>query len=311
MIMIIGLGLAGSAISQLGMTAGSHPDWKSLFVGFLTLLSIIVLSLIAPGFIRLIPILGGIVIGYVAAAILGMVDFSGVAAAQWIAPIPLYLPVRDYQFSLKVGLTMAPVALVTMAEHIGDHTTVGNITGKDLLRNPGLHRTLLGDGLATAAAAVLGGPPNTSYGENASVVGMTKVASVWVTGGAAVIAILLSFCGKFTALIDAIPSPVLGGASVMMYGFIAASGLRLLVRNHVNFGNLRVVAIVATMLVFGLGSAEWTIPFLGITFSGMSLAAIFGIILNRFLPQEIQITEETPWVKKLRRMMEDRQSAAR
>lgn len=304
MIVVIGLGLAGSAISQMGMSTGASPDLKDLVAGFITLLSIIILSLKAPGFLKLIPILGGIVIGYVAAMALGMVDFQTIAAAKWITPPEFIIPFRDYHFDFKVGLTMAAVALVTMSEHIGDHTTVGNITGRDLLSNPGLFRTLLGDGAATGLAAVIGGPANTSYGENASVLGMTKVASVWVTGGAAVIAMLLSFCGKLTAIIDAIPAPVLGGASVMMYGFIAASGLRLMIKNQVDFGNMRTVAIAATMLVFGLGQAEWHIPIVDITFSGMSLAAIFGVLLNQFLPQEILITSETPWVQKMRQKME-------
>lgn len=305
MIMIIGLGLASSAISQIGMNSGRTADLKSLAVAFITLLAIIIFSLRAPGFLRIIPVLGGIIVGYVAAVCLGMVDFSTVAAASWIAPPTFSLPFADYQPNLRVGLTMAPVALVTMAEHIGDHTTVGNITGKDLLEDPGLNRTLLGDGGATAIAALLGAPANTSYGENASVVGMTKIASVWVTGGAAVIAILLSFCGKFIALVNSIPSPVLGGASIMLYGFIAASGLRLIVKDKLDFGNMRVVAIAAVMLVFGLGNAEWHIPVLDITFSGMSLAAIFGVILNQFLPQELRISNDTPWVRKMREKMAD------
>lgn len=305
MIVIIGLGLAGSAISQMGMSAGANGGFKELIVGFITMLAIILLSLRAPSFLRLIPILGGIAIGYVAAILFGLVDFSGIAAASWIAMPDFSVPWRDYQLNFKVGLTMASVSLVTMAEHIGDHTTVGNITGKDLLKDPGLDRTLLGDGLATALAGLLGGPANTSYGENASVVGMTKVASVWVTGGAAVIAILLSFCGKFAALITSIPAPVMGGASVMMYGFIAASGLRLMIKDKLDFGNMRVIGIAAPMLVFGLGSAEWTIPGIGITFSGMSLAAIIGVVLNLFLPEEIRINPDTPWVRKLREKMSE------
>ncbi len=304
MIMIIGLGLAGSAISQMGMATGAGTDLRGLVVGFITLLSIILLSLKTKGLLKLIPILAGIVIGYVASMILGLVDFQSIADAKWIATPQFVLPFRDYHFNFKVGLSMAAVALVTMSEHIGDHITVGNITGRDLLRNPGLFLTLLGDGLATALAALLGGPANTSYGENASVVGMTKVASVWVTGGAAVIAILLSFCGKVTAIIDAIPAPVLGGASVMMYGFIANSGLRLMIDNKLNFSNMRTVAIVAVMLVFGLGQAEWHIPVLGITFSGMSLAAIFGVLLNKFLPEEVKVGSDTPWVCKMREQME-------
>ena len=188
-----------------------------------------------------------------------------------------------------IALTMAPIALVTMAEHIGDHTALGTIIGKDLLKKPGLENTLLGDGLATFVAGGLGGPANTTYGENTSVVGMTKVASVWVIGLAAIFAIVFGFLGKFTALIQTIPSPVLGGISLLLYGFIAVNGLKVLIQNQTDFGKNKNIIVASSMLVLGLGGAVINFKTSGnmtIPLSGMSLAAIVGILLNLILPEE-------------------------
>ena len=175
-----------------------------------------------------------------------------------------------------------------MCEHIGDHTSLSNIIGKDLIKDPGLDRTLLGDGIATFVAGILGGPANTTYGENTSVVGMTKVASVWVIGLAAIIAILIGFLGKFTALVSTIPSAVLGGVSLLLYGFIAVNGLKVLIKNQVDFEKSKNIVVASSMLVLGLGGAAISIVSgdLSITISGMSLAAIIGIILNLILPDE-------------------------
>ena len=175
-----------------------------------------------------------------------------------------------------------------MAEHIGDHTALSTIIGKDLLKNPGLDRTLLGDGIATFVAGILGGPANTTYGENTSVVGMTKIASVWVIGLAAIIAICLGFLGKFTAIISTIPEPVLGGVSLLLYGFIAINGLKVLIENRIDFGKSKNIVVASTMLVLGLGGAAISIVSgdLSITISGMSLAATVGILLNLLLPEE-------------------------
>ncbi|MFA7561675.1 MAG: solute carrier family 23 protein, partial [Candidatus Izemoplasmatales bacterium] len=177
-----------------------------------------------------------------------------------------------------------PLAFVTASEHIGDHAVLSKIVGKDFLTDPGLDKTLMGDGLATAFAALIGGPANTTYGENTSVVGMTKVASVYVTGGAAVIAIVLSFFNLFTTLVASIPAPVMGGMSIILYGFIAANGLKVLIDNQVNLSAMRNIIIVASMLVIGLGNA--IIKFSEFQIYGMSLAALVGIILNLTLPKE-------------------------
>lgn len=180
-----------------------------------------------------------------------------------------------------------------MAEHIGDHTSLSSIIKKDLLKDPGLDRTLLGDGVATFVAGLLGGPANTTYGENTSVVGMTKVASVWVIGLAAIIAICLGFLGKFTAIVSTIPNAVLGGVSLLLYGFIAVNGLKVLIENQVNFNKTKNVIVASSMLVLGLGGAAISIISgdISVTISGMSLAAIVGILINLFLPDE---KEEMP-----------------
>ena len=175
-----------------------------------------------------------------------------------------------------------------MAEHIGDHTALSSIIGKDLLKDPGLEKTLLGDGIATFVAGLLGGPPNTTYGENTSVVGMTKIASIWVIGLAAIIAIILGFLGKFTALVSTIPNPVLGGISILLYGFISVNGLKVLIENQIDFRKTKNIIVASSMLVLGLGGATISLTSgdLSITISGMSLAAIVGILMNLLLPEE-------------------------
>ena len=177
-------------------------------------------------------------------------------------------------------------ASVAMAEHIGDHTALSTIINKDLLKNPGLDKTLLGDGIATFVAGALGGPANTTYGENTSVVGMTKIASVWVIGLAAIIAICLGFLGKFTAVVSSIPQPVLGGVSLLLYGFISVNGLKVLVQKQMDFEDPKNVVVASTMLVLGLGGAAISIVNgdFSITISGMSLAAVVGILLNLCIP---------------------------
>jgi uracil permease len=178
----------------------------------------------------------------------------------------------------------APIAFVTIAEHIGDHKVLGSITNRDFLQDPGLDKTLLGDGLATFVSAALGGPANTTYGENTGVVAMTRVASVYVVGGAAVIAIALGFIGKFTALVASIPTPVMGGILVLLFGLIAGNGLKVMVDAKVNLSSIRNLIIVATMLVLGLGGAAFALND-AVALTGMALAVIVGITLNQILPQ--------------------------
>ena len=288
MIMIIGLGLAPNAISQIGLGTDTQIEWKGVIVALITFLTTAVVMVRGKGFFKIVPFLIGIVVGYIASICLGLVDFTPVAEAAFFSMPNFILPFVNYTPSFSAILTIAPIALVTMAEHIGDHTALSSIIGKDLLRNPGLDRTLLGDGIATFVAGMLGGPANTTYGENTSVVGMTKVASVWVIGLAAIIAICLAFLGKFTAIISTIPNPVLGGVSLLLYGFISVNGLKVLIENHIDFGKPKNIVVASTMLVLGLGGAAISIVSgdLSVTISGMSLAAIVGILLNLLLPDE-------------------------
>lgn len=305
MIMIIGLGLSSVAVTNSGLNGG---DWKNIVTAIISLGIVIIIALTAKGIFKIIPFLIGIIGGYIVASILGVVDFNELvsvikAPSEWIK-IPEFMflswkngsanvlgtEITFYQMNLAAVLTIAPLAFVTAAEHIGDHAVLSKIVGKDFLQDPGLDKTLLGDGLATAFAAVVGGPANTTYGENTSVVGMTRIASVYVIGGAAVIAIILSFFNVFTTLISTIPASVMGGISIILYGFIASNGLKVLIDNKVNMFELRNLIIVATMLVIGLGNSF--ISFGTFQIYGMSLAAITGIILNFTLPKakEIKIT---------------------
>lgn len=300
MIMIIGLGLAPSAISQMGLAAGSAIEWKVVLVAFVAFIVTAVVMTMAKGFLKVIPFLIGIIAGYIMACVLGVVDFKAVMDASFFSLPHFEVPFISYKPTFIAVLTIAPIALVTICEHIGDHTSLSNIIEKDLLKDPGLDRTLMGDGIATFVAGLLGGPANTTYGENTSVVGLTKVASVWVIGLAAIFAIIIGFLGKFTALVSTIPNAVLGGVSLLLYGFIAVNGLKVLIKNQVNFEKAKNVIVASSMLVLGLGGAAISITSgdLSVSFSGMSLAAIVGIILNLIIPEEHDEDEETEVVDK-------------
>ena len=278
MIMIIGLSLAPSAISQIGLGTDSQFDFRNIAVALITFLVTAIVMVRGRGFFKIIPFLIGIVIGYVSAICFGLVDFTPIMQASFFSIPEFIIPFVNYTPSFSALLTIVPIALVTMAEHIGDHTALSTIIGKDLLKDPGLDKTLLGDGLATFVAGFLGGPANTTYGENTSVVGMTKVASVWVIGLAAIFAICLGFLGQFTALVSTIPNAVLGGVSLLLYGFISVNGLKVLIENKIDFGKPKNIVVASTMLVLGLGGAAISIVHgdLSITISGMSLAAVIG-----------------------------------
>lgn len=288
MIMIIGLGLAPSAISQIGISSGATLEWQTIVVALIAFLTTAIVAVAAKGFLKVIPFLIGIVAGYLAGVAVGIVDFTPITEAAIVGVPNFLIPFVTYTPNFSAILTIAPIALVTIAEHIGDHTALSAIMNRDLLKDPGLDRTLLGDGIATFVAGAIGGPANTTYGENTSVVGMTKVASVWVIGLAAIIAVVMGFFSKFTALITTIPNAVLGGVSLLLYGFISVNGLKVLIQNQVDFNNTKNVIVASAMLVLGLGGATISIVSgdLAVTISGMSLAAIVGIILNLCLPTE-------------------------
>ena len=289
MIIVIGLGLANSAVTNAGFV--KDGDWKPMFVAVVTFLITAFINTKAKGFLKIIPFLFGIIGGYIVAIFFGLVDFTKVIEAQWIALPELYLPFSTngffHQYNLYFGpetWALLPVAVVTIAEHIGDHTVLSEICGRQFLKVPGLHRTLIGDGVATAVSAFLGGPANTTYGENTGVVGLTRIASVSVIRNAALIAIGFSFFGKFTALIRTIPNAVLGGMAILLYGVIASNGLKVLIEKQVDFRQVRNLIIASSMLVLGLGSAVLEVG--PVTLSGTALCAIAGIVLNLILPRE-------------------------
>ena len=289
MIMVIGLGLANSAVTNAGFIKDGTV--QQITVAIVTFLITAFINTKAKGFLKIIPFLFGIIGGYIVAVLFGLVDFTPVLEADWIAIPQLYLPFstngffKEYHWYFGPETwAILPVAVVTIAEHIGDHTVLSQICGRQFLKNPGLHRTLIGDGIATSVSAFMGGPANTTYGENTGVVGMTRIASVSVIRNAALFAIGLSFLGKFTALISTIPNAVLGGMSIMLYGVIASNGLKVLIEKQVDFREVRNLIIASSMLVLGLGGA---ILELGpVTLSGTALCALAGVILNLVLPYE-------------------------
>lgn len=269
-IIVIGLGLANVAVSM------SSSNWT---IAFISLLIAIIASTFFKGFLGVIPILLGIIGGYICAAIAGLVDYSKIAQAHWLAVPHFTTPV----VSSTAFWMIAPIALVTIAEHVGHLLVTQNIVGRDLVKDPGLHRSLLGDGIATTFAGLFGGPPQTTYGENIGVMAITRVYSVWVIGGAAIFAILFSFLGKLNALISGIPVPVMGGISILLFGIIASQGLRMLAESGVNYSQKRNLLIASVIMVLGVGNA--TIKPGGVEIGGMALATFAGIILNLVLPK--------------------------
>ena len=284
-IMIIGLYLAPVAVRWSTLADGARDGewmWQNVAIALITLSVAIFVSAYTKGLFQLLPIFFGMVVGYVVSVMFGIVDFSVVEYAGVFNDVNFaifnYAPV----FSWEIAALMIPVSIVTIAEHIGDVLLLNDILKRDLTKDPGLHRTLIGDGLASLMAGLIGGPANTTYGENIGVVGLTKVASVWVIGGAAVAAIILGFIAPFTALISTIPFPVMGGVSILLFGIIASCGARVMINGRVNLGLQRNLIIASVILVLGVGDME--IHFGNITIGGMALAAIVGIILNLILP---------------------------
>lgn len=288
MIMVIGLGLAGSAVQNAGFVAGG--DIRNILVAISTFLITAFVNTKGKGFFKIIPFLCGVVGGYLVALAVGIVDLSAVTQARWFELPQFYLPFETPWFrtyDLYFGpeaIAIIPVAIVTIAEHIGDHTVLGKICNRTFLKDPGLSRTLIGDGVATAVSAFIGGPANTTYGENTGVIGMTRIASVSVIRNAALFAVGMSFLGKLTALISTIPNAVLGGMSLLLYGVIASNGLKVLIEEQVDFGQVRNLIIASVMLVLGLGGAVLDLGVL--VLSGTALSALAGILLNLILPQE-------------------------
>ena len=284
-IICIGLSLAPSAVSN------ASTNW---ILALIALAVIIIFNIWGKGMFRIIPILLGVVISYAAALIMqaagltnpdgsAILNFTEVASASWVGLPPFQL----CKFNLTAILVMAPIALATMMEHIGDMSAISATVGENFIEDPGLHRTLIGDGLATAFAGMVGGPANTTYGENTGVLELSRVHDPRVIRIAAVFAVILSFIPKMAEIIGSMPSAIIGGVSFMLYGMISAIGVRNVVENHVDFTKSRNLIIAAVILVSGLGFSNgltFTIAETSITLTGLAIAALAGIILNAILP---------------------------
>lgn len=288
-VMVIGLSLAGTAATDATMRTLSNGtsvyDIKYFAVAIVTLAATIAYNMYLKKFISLLPILLGLITGYILAMIVGIVDFTPVQQAAWLSLPKFQIPGLTYtpKLYLDAILSMAPIAFVTMTEHMGHIMVLNEMTHRDFFKDPGLNHTLAGDGTASIIAGFVGGPPVTSYGENIGVMAMTKVHSVWVIGGAAGFAILFAFIGKLSALIRTIPSPVIGGISFLLFGVIASNGLKVLIDKKVDFNKKRNLMIGSTILVIGIGNAVLKIG--TFQFSGLALATVIGILLNFILPQ--------------------------
>ena len=287
-IIVIGLALSPTAISMAStIQVGDEKVYNLLHfsAALVTLAAAIICLMFFKGIISLMPILIGIIVGYIYSAFIGILDFTKVMEAKWFEFPEMLIPGVDYDFVITPTLLflMVPIAIVTISEHIGHQLVLGRIVGRDYIKNPGLNRSLLGDGLGTLISGLVGGPPKTTYGENIGVLALTRVYSVYVILGAAVFAIAFSFLGKVMALIATIPTAVLGGVSILLFGIIASSGLRMLVDHKIDFGSQRNLVIASVILVIGIGGAsiEFSDTF---QIEGMALAAIIGVILNLVLP---------------------------
>lgn len=284
-VMVIGLSLASTAAKDATMN-GTHYDLRYFAVAMLTLLVTIAFNMFCKGFLGLIPILLGIVCGYVIACLFGIVDLAPVAAAHWFSLPDFQVPFVTYQPHFYWGaiLSMAPIAFVTMTEHMGHIMVLNELTERNYFKDPGLNHTLAGDGTASIIAGFVGGPPVTSYGENIGVLAITRVHSVYVLAGAALFAVFFSFVGKLSVLIESIPGPVIGGISFLLFGVIASSGLRVMIEDQIDFNKKRNLMISSVILVIGIGNAYLKLG--QYQFSGLAVAAVLGIVLNLILPDE-------------------------
>lgn len=279
-IMVIGLKLAPTAIDM------ASANWMLAIVSFL---AVVAVAIYAKGFFKVIPVIIGLLVGYIVALLTNNVDFALITSAKWVGLPPFQMAKFDFQTIMVI----APVAVATMVEHIGDVVAIGATVENDFLEEPGLHRTMLGDGLMTALSAMVGGPANTTYSENTGVLALTKVWDPLIMRIAAVFAILLGVVPKLAGIISSIPTAVVGGISIVLFGMIASVGARTLVEERVDFKSSRNLIIGAVIFVLGLGGAVLPINlgFVDFSIEGMALAAIIGIILNKILPQDKVETE--------------------
>jgi uracil permease len=297
-IVVIGLNLAPTAMGMAMNDGAGNYSLEMFSIALVTLGVTVAANIFLKGFFSTIPILIGLVAGYVFTLIMGsffpvynIIDFQGLRDARWFGLPAFELP----RFNFVATLTFIIVSLATICEHLGDTLVTSKVVGQDFYKNPGLHRTLAGDGLATSWAALWGGPPNTTYGENIGVMAITHVYSVWVIGGAALIAVILSFFQKFGALIRTIPTPVMGGISMLLFGIIASSGLRTIVESGVDYKDKRNLTISSVVFVIGIGGGRLAFTLTqGVQFelAGVALATVVGIILNLIFPASKQSSEK-------------------
>ncbi|WP_368651782.1 uracil-xanthine permease family protein [Lactococcus raffinolactis] len=292
-VMVIGLSLAGTAVND-AMNKNGEYNLTFLMISLVTLFAVLAFNMFGKGLTSLIPILLGIIVGYVFTLIVQkitgttIISFDEISKSAWLDVPKFDIMFVDYHFNLYPSaiLTMAPIAFVTMTEHFGHVMVLNSLTGNDYFKDPGLERTLTGDGIAQIIAGFFGAPPVTSYGENIGVMAITKIHSVYVIAGAAVFAVVLSFIGKISALIHSIPTPVIGGVSIALFGVIASSGLKILVDNKVNFDDKRNLLIASVILVSGIGGL--TLNVAGISISGVAFSTILGILMHLILPKTIE-----------------------
>lgn len=293
-VIVIGLGLATTAINWAGFNPAytsdqmqSIPRWAWMTVSAITVAVAVIGTMYFKGFLGIIPILVAIIVGYISALVLGVVPKQAINAIVNTSLFKLP-PFMFPKFNMNAIMLMAPISFVTLAEHIGHIYVTNNVVGRDFTKDPGLHRSILGDGLATIFAGFAGGPPTTTYGENIGVMAITKVYSVWVIGGAAIIAIILSFIGPIAAIIENMPMPVIGGVSIVLFGIIASSGFRIFVEDKIDFSKNRNLILASVIIVIGIGGASINFNVGGapVQISGVALATIIGIVLNLILPEE-------------------------
>ncbi|KMW74282.1 uracil transporter [Photorhabdus luminescens subsp. luminescens] len=297
---VIGLELAGVAADMAGLrpAEGAAVDPTTLTISMVTLAVTVLGSVMFRGFLAIIPILIGVLVGYGLAFLMGVVDLTPVREAPWFALPTFYTP----RFEWFAIMTILPAALVVIAEHVGHLVVTANIVKKDLLKEPGLHRSMFANGLSTVISGFFGSTPNTTYGENIGVMAITKVYSTWVIGGAAILAILLSCVGKLAAAIQAVPVPVMGGVSLLLYGVIGASGIRVLIDSKVDYNKAQNLILTSVILIIGVSGAKINIGVAEL--KGMALATIVGIVMSLifrlitvFRPEERYIESSVESVK--------------
>lgn len=290
-IIVIGLSLAVTAVNDVMLKNGEY-DFTYLVIGMVTLLAVILFNVYGKNIFSVIPILMGLIVGYLFSLVVGLlthqeiIQFSDVVSSAWFKLPDFNILFASYAFKLYPSaiLTMAPIAFVTMTEHFGHVMVLNSLTGRDFFKEPGLDKTLMGDGLAQIIAGFFGAPPVTSYGENIGVMALNKIYSVYVIAGAAIIAVVMSCIGKVSALLSSIPTPVIGGISIVLFGVIASSGLKILVESKVNFDNKKNLLIASVILVSGIGGL--TLQIHGLQITGVAFSTLLGIILYQILPEK-------------------------